>query len=329
MRPHLISFALTSTALIISGCSSARSLSTPLGGSGGVASSASDFNEYDRDPPASRQSPRMAAEPAPVPPARGISFSRIIDATPAGFRRAIGCGDSCSGDACGTDGCTTNTNPVRTKKRCLLGFHLLKNKNLGCFQKLCSHGCTDGEACTEEAACVDANSCTDQACNTCAAPSTYCPPQEPQVPACDQENRPRIAPPLGEPQPQYVAPQKPGYSPEPANDGSDDAQKVPGMVPDIPVDPIGQSRDIQPPKWNTEPLFKNVQDIGQSGQRVIRLEPPVWRDGTRSRSDLARTQNLLTPSASPLKSPAFSDDGRAIQIQPLIRAAESESANTL
>lgn len=338
MRPHLIYFALTSTAILLSGCSSTRSTYGPLGGTSGVASSASDFNEYDRDPPAARQSSRMAAEPAPVPPARGISFSRMIDATPAGFRRAIGYTDSCTGDACATDSCSTDTcgtegclkqdGCATEKPRCCLGFHLFKFKRLGCFKKLCGDGCTDTVSCTDEAACTAADSCTDQGCNTCAAPSNGCTAEGRQAHDCHSETRPRIAPPLGERRPAYEEGASSGFSVQPKTDDADAETKAPGMVPDIPVDPIGQSRSVQPQVWKDQPLYGTVKTVRPTEQRMIRLEPPIWRDGTQSRAEFANTQNLLTPSASTLKSPVFKE-GTPISIQPLIRIEDPTTGNSL
>lgn len=338
MRPHLIYFALTSTALIISGCSSTRSISSPFRGTTGVTSSATDFNEYDRDPPAPRQSPRMAAEPSPVPPARGISLSRIIDATPAGFRRAIGCGDSCTGDAqaaapCGTDGCSNQAIAVRVERKRLFDFRLLKHKPLGCFKKLCG-GRTDRTSCTVSSSCTDSAVCTDQGCNTCAAPSTYCPPPAagPTAQDCYSESRPRIAPPLGERQPEYDDRPESGHTLQQDDNSSNADPNIPGMVPDIPVDPIGQTRPVQPRAWRAQPLFGVIENAGQDRKPVIHLEPPVWRTYAPSSPHITDTQNQLFPTATRLRTPTFngvSNETSEIDIQPLIRIEDPATSGSL
>lgn len=76
---------LSATALMfISGCSAGRSL-TSSSGSGGKGVS-SGHEAYDNNPPAVDF---RAYEPAPVPPAMGISLTKTI-----GFRKTAGCGQA-------------------------------------------------------------------------------------------------------------------------------------------------------------------------------------------------------------------------------------------
>lgn len=331
MRPQLICFALTSTALILSGCSSARSISNPFQGTFGTASSGSESSEYDRDPPQIQQSPRLASEPAPVPPARGISLSRIIDAAPAGFRRAIGCGDSCaaegcphtscSDDSCSDEGCSEAG--CSAKPKCLLNFDFFKKKRLSCFQKFCPSPCGEATACT------DVDSCT-QELNSCAAPSGHCCPQgnQPPVSNYDAEIYPHLAPSLGGRQPDNEVEQ----SPQQNNNSPETTPDAPGMVPDVPVAPIGQARPLYPQAWKSRPLFGMVQKTNQNRKSPIHLQPPVWHHQGQPLIDATKGQTLLSLSDTQTQAPSFDDGSDAdtgISIQPLIRVAAPTTNDVL
>ncbi|MEQ9407140.1 MAG: hypothetical protein RIK87_05415 [Fuerstiella sp.] len=93
MRLNRIALLIAGTAVAVSGCSAARSLS-----SAPQVSDASEatYSEYDRDPPQDRS--RIALQPSPVPPAqgisrvRGISFLKILESS------SQNCGDECADD---------------------------------------------------------------------------------------------------------------------------------------------------------------------------------------------------------------------------------------
>lgn len=318
MRPLVICFAYTSTALIIAGCSSTGSIARPFKGSSGVASSAKDFSEYDRDPPAPRNSPRMASEPSPVPPARGISLSRTVEVTPTGFRRRQACIDSCTDDQCTSQGCVEEGCEAQPRRLHCFGIHLkhiFDGRRLARFKGIFHRPCIVGD------------SCTDQGCGSYPVQETQTQTQE-----CLSENHPRMAPPLGEQTKPYDDGRS-GHSLQQKAPSSDEAPMAPETVPDIPVDPISQNRPVAPPAWHDQPMYSSAeagQAESMSSERPVQLELPVWAPyGKQGQSPIV-FPGPLTPSASPLKTPAtinIPDKDFQITIQPLARVSEADSAN--
>ncbi|MEP3479901.1 MAG: hypothetical protein ABJZ55_11685 [Fuerstiella sp.] len=117
------------------------------------------------------------------------------------------------------------------------------------------------------------------------------------------------------------------------NDSSPNAvPDAPGMVPDIPVDPIGQTRSAQPGTWDAQPLYGLVDDMGRVQKRVIHLEPPAWRSYSLSDPQASSSHNQLFPTATRLKTPSGINDlsvASNINIQPLIRVQEPITTDSL
>lgn len=315
MRPFVICLAYTSTAMIIAGCSSTGSVARPFQGSAGVASSAKDYNEYDRDPPAQRSSSRIASEPSPVPPARGISLSRTIEVTPTGFRLRKGCTDSCAADGCSQQECTTQgceTQPSRLNCFGIRLHHIFDGRRLARFNSLfrCQGVVTD--------------SCTEQGSLSCGGP-VYSRPSE-QAQDCLSETHPRMAPPLGE----LPESNDGGTSGHTLQNNQTDTQPTPGMVPDVPevpVDRISQQRPIAPPKWHSEPLYSAVEFGGRTdvtnGHPELPQDPPVWSPHGKQGQSPSNFPGVLSPSASVLRSPGTNVPGEdfEISIEPLARVS--------
>lgn len=321
MRPICICLATTFVALTFTGCSSSRSTSLPFSRSAGVASSAEDFSEYDRNPPP----PRMASEPSPVPPARGISLTREIQATPIGFRKARhfqGCTDDCAetpvsdnctpevqcvpDSGCGTsDSCAAGlTCPCRLRLNCL---QFLRPRNWSCLSKLkCDQPCGEVE-------CTTVDSCAETACGTCAVPGDYCPAKSAPCHEADAQHASPLAPVMGEQTPGYDGRYSSGHSLQ----GQPPAPAGPSVVPEIPVDPIARKRFLEPPAWNHQPQSGQAW-LNPAPQSQRLQEPPQW--------SAAQGRTTLTPSTTIRRTPVPTNTNEGIQIQPLVKVADRADA---
>lgn len=210
MRQSRMAILLGSATLILTGCSAGRTITNPFASgnasvqsSGTSAYSDSQYaNEYESDPvgPPSR----IAIEPNPVPPARGISLTKQISltTTTVGRRKRV-------------DECTPNPTCV-APAHCAPQNQSLISKGRGLFGKLCPFpsrqprvaACAPQQACTAEPSCstpqnvrfVEPSCSIPQA--TCCIPQSVCVPNARCVPeyaqplvtgnaveGCDTNNR--------------------------------------------------------------------------------------------------------------------------------------------
>ena len=155
MRRLRMAMLVGSATILFAGCSSGRAISNPFASGNAAVQSAgpaayaeqSYNNEYESDP--GGQATRVASEPEPVPPARGISLTKQIShTTTVGHRRQVaGCVNepTCvAPQTCVQQGCGTAPQCVdnMSKRRGLLGWF-----------------CPARNDCPQPAACVQQPSC--------------------------------------------------------------------------------------------------------------------------------------------------------------------------
>lgn len=160
MRLKQLALLLAPAAVMISGCSTARSLTASLPAQNGHQSSASD---YDSDPPA--VAGRTAIQPNPVPPARGVSHVRGIS-----FLKILGYGKSdCADESCAPQAaCNVPAQPCAPEPVCdepVCGettggsclsrlFHFSKHQDCGAEPECCDSA---ADTCTPDTGCGDSN----------------------------------------------------------------------------------------------------------------------------------------------------------------------------
>jgi len=218
MRYDRLALLLGTTVLFATGCSSGRSFTNPFSSGGDShAASASGYaeeyaGEYDNDPVG--EANRVAIEPAPAPPARGISLTRTIShTTTVGRRRNLdGCG---AGSTCAAPKCEPRRAAVvcPSKRASLLDWcspwRKRRSEPAVCgTDRACAADpscCTPRSSCLPQTACVpqrpcvqqyaqplerqsgcvDDGCCPDQRCSesSCQAPEPQCRPQRACRPA--------------------------------------------------------------------------------------------------------------------------------------------------
>jgi len=204
MRRLRMAMVLGSATVLLTGCSAGRTISNPFASGNASAQStgtptyaetqyAGEYaNEYENDPVF--QPSRVAIDPQPVPPARGISLTKQISlTTTVGHRRRA---DECTP----TPTCVA---PVQCQPTCVAPpKHLprcrsILSKGRGLFGKLNPfHGRqSQATACAPQQACVAEPSCSIPEA-TCCIPQSVCVPEyaQPQasgcaVECCDENNR--------------------------------------------------------------------------------------------------------------------------------------------
>lgn len=153
MRLTRLALPVLIGTLVLSGCSARRTGGpTEAPGFGGLDNSESDYSHYDSDPPRPSRNSRMAIQPNPVPPARGISHIRGISHTVTLFGHAeadcrapgecspaeVPCTDEgCQAEGCDTKDCGENylsrfsgachRGYCTVKNRCVAGGHSVRN----------------------------------------------------------------------------------------------------------------------------------------------------------------------------------------------------------
>ena len=162
MRLERLALLLGMAAIVVSGCSAGRSISNPFSSGGSTRTASEEFDSYDSNPPFDSgevvNEPSAPVPPPPVPPARGISFTRLISlATPIGHRRTVHNKDNCAADkgcvapqGCAKEGCG-NTAPTGQPDCCV-------TEKRNWFRWFCpprrpSTNCTSEDGCVAETSC--------------------------------------------------------------------------------------------------------------------------------------------------------------------------------
>lgn len=121
MRLSHFTLLVAVSSVFAAGCSASRSMSGPARFQSSPSSAANV--DYDSDPPGQPGSGRIAIQPQPVPPARGISHVRQISFLTVHDSPCGECGDTrcsaeqgcgnvdscCAPQGCGTDSCATDS----------------------------------------------------------------------------------------------------------------------------------------------------------------------------------------------------------------------------
>lgn len=181
MRSIRMAFLLGTAAMFLTGCSAGRAISNPFA-STNSASTSGGYSEYanggyDNDPPA--QSSRVAIEPAPVPPARGISLTKTISLTQTvGRRRHL---DACAQNPTCIAPAPSCVAPAQCGSACRPAPACSQRQGRGLF----------GSLCHRNAYCPKQACCAPQA--TCATEPSCCVPQQRCEPQCHAPQYGRVA----------------------------------------------------------------------------------------------------------------------------------------
>lgn len=195
MRSLRMAFLLGTAAMFLAGCSAGRAISNPFAStnSSAVSGGYSEYanGSYDNDPPA--QSSRVAIEPSPVPPARGISLTKTISLTQTvGRRRRL---DQCAQNPTCTAPAPSCVAPAQCGTACRPAPACSQHQGRGLFGNLCHRNayCPKQTCCAPQATCgMEPSCCVPQRSCRPAEPSC-CVPQQRCEPQCHAPQYARVA----------------------------------------------------------------------------------------------------------------------------------------